>query len=412
MKDNKVIYIVVLVVIGLAMFIFFFFSNRGEPNIKWRETYRHDDRQPYGTYVLYNLLKDKAGEGNFTKLDGPISDNLKDEEDTLVNYFYVGKTLYFGTDDTDTLLNFVSKGNNVFIATKFFPYELGDSLVIQGCTYEEEHYAPKITTNFLNSSLNVEDGYDFLYGEKKDSISYYWGYLEDTNCENMIELGHFDEERPNFVKVDYGAGSFYFHTTPITFTNYYLIDQEKLDYAEKVVSYLPEGKIVWDEFSRLPYEDNDFNSNRSQSESPFKFILSEPSLRWAWYLIIALALLYLIFLAKRKQRVIPVLSPNTNSSIEFAETMGRLYYQQQNHMNLAKHQMNLFLAYLRNHYGLNTKNLDEELIKKTSLKSGLEYEHIEIIFKGYKKLEFIVNISVDHLIEFHERLDYFYKNCK
>ncbi len=77
--------------------------------------------------------------------------------------------------------------------------------------------------------------------------------------------------------------------------------------------------IFWDTKSNTAY--NEVNS-------PLRFILSEPSLRSAWRLGIVGLLLFVLFMAKRRQRIVPVKTALTNTSVAFAKTIGNLYYQE------------------------------------------------------------------------------------
>ena len=200
-----------------------------------------------------------------------------------------------------------------------------------------------------------------------------WEYTDSAAIRSYFEdaviLGTYDSTYINFIRIPYGEGHFYIHNNPRVFTNFYLIDAHKLDYAEKALGHLREGTIYFDDFSTVNYRNN--NSGYGFSDSPLQFILSQQSLRWAWYLLLILALLYLLFRAKRKQRVIPVLEPNTNTSLEFTKTIGNLYYQQKDHSKLAQQKMKLFLAHVRMHYRIPTHEINEQLIRQIRLKSEL-----------------------------------------
>ena len=62
---------------------------------------------------------------------------------------------------------------------------------------------------------------------------------------------------------------------------------------------------------------------------------------------------------KRKQRIIPVLERNENTSFKFISTIGRLYFLQNDHKKLCQQKMKLFYAYIRDRYNINTTKVDE-----------------------------------------------------
>jgi hypothetical protein len=233
------------------------------------------------------------------------------------------------------------------------------------------------------------------------------GYFCDS-ATPFIMLGYVDSNYVNYMQLPYGNGSFLFHTSPMVFANCEMLSKESLEYAGKVFSYLNDGDIYWDEYSKK-YERR---SQAGPSQSPLKYILSQPSLRWAWYLLLAATFLYIIFHAKRKQRAIPVLEPNINTSLEFVKTIGTLYYQQNNPKKICSHKMRLFLEFIRNRYYLQTNTMDEQLLQRISQKSALPLITIEKIFQKHKFIEACVSITEEDFIAFHQSLEYFYKNCK
>ncbi|MBX9853513.1 MAG: hypothetical protein K2X86_17350, partial [Cytophagaceae bacterium] len=125
------------------------------------------------------------------------------------------------------------------------------------------------------------------------------------------------------------------------------------------------------------------------------------------------AILYIIFFAKRRQRPIAIMESKVNTSLEFIKTVGTLYFTQKNHFRLVNLKMKLFLNFIRDRYHLATNTMNEELSKKIALKSGLPEENIKTIFNKFRMLEHKrLNVTADDLINFHNDLDNFYKNCK
>jgi len=206
--------------------------------------------------------------------------------------------------------------------------------------------------------------------------------------------------------VSLDSGVLYLHMAPILFSNFYLRDEEKLQYAEMVFTNLSDQQVFWDEFSQIP-----FNGVESK-KSPLIFILSQPSLRWAWYLLLVMGFLYLVIYTKRRQGIIPVLPKKANTSIEFMETMGDLYFQQNAYLKIVNHQKELFLSFFRTKYGLSTNKIDDAFLMKAELKSGVLRHEIDMIIKEAKRLNFISDISEKDLIDYNKLIESFYKNIK
>jgi hypothetical protein len=144
-----------------------------------------------------------------------------------------------------------------------------------------------------------------------------------------------------------GKGTLYLHSQPMLFSNYFLSTEEGLDYFEKVFSYLPDQISYWDAISKIP-----FANNPEDRRSPLVYVLSQPSLAWAWYLLITCGLIYLVFNYKRIQRPIPVISLPENTSRQYIKTLGSIFMQTKRHDRLMEMKLKLFYDELRMRYRL------------------------------------------------------------
>ncbi len=434
---NKNIRYILLGAVVILTIVFLLLNAGGKKKVSfnWDENYRENNREPYGTYVVHELLKDYYDDKEFTTINGNLVDALPTEENgEVANYVFIGNGIYLDSADMATLLTFAENGNNVFISSKSIPYDLMEYELYDYanyCEYEDwdGYTTERDTVGYLNlahPSLRNKKDFEFKYIDNFETESYRWHYIESRffceEQESFTAIGSVGGYMTNFLKVEYGLGNFYLHTTPIAFTNYHLLEEENLAYANKVFSHLEEGDIYFDGFNHVGeyYEtdggDDDmaglFEPVRLKEDSPLEYILSEPSLRWTWFLLLAIALLYVIFRAKRKQRIIPVLEENTNTSLEFIQSIGTLYFQQNNHAKLCQQKMKLFLAFIRERYNITTHNFDDKQLKKLAKVSDVSEAKIRKIFDLHKDYSTRPSLSEAGLIDFHQAVDYFYKNCK
>ncbi len=420
MKNSKSIIIILVVVVALAVLTYFFMSRTTvKREIDWTENYKPRKEIPYGILLIKDLLKTYHPDKKFKTIESPIRKNLSSKLDsTFSNYVFIGNSLELDSADIDSLLRFVEGGNNAFISTWSIPYELMDRLYGYECGKWEDYFlyeGASVNMNFYDVPFKTDNGFEFKYKYKNSNYKYNWRCVNgDYFCDSLKSfsaLGYMDAHYVNYIRVPYGSGCFLLHTTPLVFCNYQMLEESSLDYAGKAFSYLNDGDIYWDEYS-WHYSGED-EPPSGLSESPFKYILSQPALRWAWYLLLILVFIYVLFHAKRKQRAIPLMQSNTNTSLEFVKTIGRLHYQQQNHKNICRHKMKLFLSFIRSRYYLQTNNPDEKLMQKLCDKSEIPYAAIEKIFQSFKLVNYtIVSLTEEELVEFHQSIDYFYKNCK
>jgi hypothetical protein len=96
-----------------------------------------------------------------------------------------------------------------------------------------------------------------------------------------------------------------------------------------------------------------------------------------WYLFLLGMLVFILFNAKRKQRVVPIISPLGNTTIDFTKSIGNLYFQEGDHDNIINKKIIYFLEKIRNEYLIDTTKLDDEFVKKLHLKSGKELHDIK-----------------------------------
>lgn len=425
MQTNKKYIFLALAIIGMTLLFAYMFGG-GKKHVNWREDYVETNLGPFGTYLSLKLLEGYFPDHDVKILTDSIAILLEAEEEPA-NYVFIGGDMYMDSLSEVTLAKFVEKGNRAFIASKVPPKDLMQQVFEDYCGdfYWDSYSAVYDSTAYFNlqhPDLSMGDSIlDIIYEEKFDTTYYSWHYFPyDLMCEDnehIVPLGSLNEGFDNFIKVDYGAGSFYFHTTPILYTNSVLkILPEGLEYADRSFAHLQEGKVYWDKRSRIWHYDNGtdwWNQKKTfESEGPLQYILAQPSLAWAWYITLGLGLLYFLFRAKRQQRVIPVTEPNRNTSLEFISTIGRMYFVKGNHRKLALDKMRLFLAYVREHYKIQTKNLDEQFIQQLSEKAEVPKDLLKKIIDINQNIKVSSFLSEEMLIDFHNILDQFYKNCK
>jgi hypothetical protein len=78
----------------------------------------------------------------------------------------------------------------------------------------------------------------------------YDGYFEKYNKETSYELGCKDDTDINFIQLKAGKGSIYLHLAPLTFSNYFLLHGQNINYYNKMLSLIPKNtkRVVWDEY--------------------------------------------------------------------------------------------------------------------------------------------------------------------
>lgn len=391
-------------ILGAILALYFLMQAGGDDSgqINWLESFSRDDKIPYGTYVLYQELDQLFPDATVHETRNTIYETLTDWE--KYEMYFGGTTYLFINDDFDAdpsditeLFSYVEMGNHAFIAARFFPEDFTDSLGFEtgvaslGWVSEDS-----VASRYLNPHLPDAKGFDF---QKTNLVDHFT--LIDTFRTEV--LAHNNQGEANLIRVPWGDGAFYLCSAPIILTNYHLLHPENQRFVSLALSHLPaENDLIWDEYYKFK------NLLRRQyTSSPLQYIYSQPALKYAFWLIIASVMLYVIFEIKRTQRIVPIVKPLPNSTLEFTETVGELYYQSKNHKNIAEKRIKIFLEHIRSHYFLKTDTFDDAFIRSLAGKSGVAEPEVAALFRSIVSIQRMSVIEENELIELSHRIDSF-----
>ena len=370
--------------------------NRPKP-FNWDLTLSKDDKDPYGGFILYQQLKDLFPNTEINSYRLPVYNQVNNYTSTNTAYFLIDPSLRLSTSDINELLNYAVIGNYVFLSAENFGQALMDTLKFK--TARRFDFLPdSASPAFKNPALQTTKKINF----SKMTID---GYINQFDTTHTIVLGNNLREEVNFIKVPYGEGAFYVHAAPVCFSNYFLVTGDNAEYSAKALSYLPKDleKIYWDEYYKL---------GPSGSTNPLRFLLNDPYLSWAFRIAVIAMLLFVLFEMKRRQRVIPVLTPLRNSTLDFVETVATVYFNQRDNKNIAAKKISYFLEYVRSVFYLPTTLLNDELKTALAKKSGLAESEIGEIIDLIHTVHTSYSIHDETLLLLNKKIDSFYEKVK
>ena len=391
MKRSNIKYLVPLIITLIIITIIKII----EPEeIDWTKSFAKKDKIPYGGFIIYDISDELFRTRDVVLKELPIYNILKDNYYFNTNYVFINS--YFSPDrlDTEYLLRFVADGNNVFISAFGIYGNLADSLKIQ--TFDEFFSEDSININFSLPEMKSDNGYTYFKGN-------FDNYFSEFDTAFVQVLGENGNGNVNFLRIKYGEGNFLLNTVPLAFTNYDLLNSDNNEYVYKALSHLPVQQTFWDDY----YKDG----NKYQA-STLQYIMSQQSLKWAYYIILVSVVFFIFFYGRRKQRIIPVIAPLTNTTVEFVETVGNLYYQQKDFKNIAEKKISYFLDYLRSKYLIKTGSFDEETIQKIADKSSLSSGKIKSILREIGKINRSQKITEEDLTNINYQIEKFYERTK
>ncbi|ESU22433.1 hypothetical protein FEDK69T_24240 [Flavobacterium enshiense DK69] len=393
MNRTLKIYIAFFVLIAIGIIVID--ANRKKP-IDWSTTYATRDKIPFGLYVFNKEIDGLLPEHKVQRFESTLYEYLDPKYNFADSTYNVKGSLLFISENNEfdepslnELIWFVEHGNTAFLSMKDFPQKLMDTLKTEfGNQYS---LSDSLYFNLTNGVFKHQK-YKFKKGA---SLSYF----NEIDSMNATVLGHQEidtSKHVNFIKVPFGKGNFYLHTQPAAFSNYYLLNKESSGYSANILSYLPKGNIYW--------QTKGFN-NTEASSSPMRYILSQPALKWAWYLFLGGMFIFMIFNAKRRQRIIPIKVPLQNTTVDFTKTIGNLYLQEGNHYVIIDKKIIYFLEKIRTDYLIDTFNLDETFINRLHQKTGKNKSDIEHVVRLIKKHRNNMDSTEKDVIEISKAID-------
>ncbi|WP_187477492.1 DUF4350 domain-containing protein [Amniculibacterium sp. G2-70] len=345
-------------IIFLVVFALLAFFELGKKEITdWRKNFDINQKTPFGLFVFDHeidaLLHNKVQRIKPSPYHY-YTENPKNSPHTIL---VIQKHL--DAESWKKILNQIHSGSDAMIIDTEINKKIQDSLnfVVEAYYNEEqseyEFTDKKLSDNSLkldkfpgNSTITHSDLKNEILGKiKVDSTQW----------------------NANFIKINFGKGHIYYHSDPTFLTNYYLLKPNGERYTEGVFSYLKDQKTLWfvDNIKDLP------------STSPLSFILKNPPLKYAWWLFLGGLLVFAIFGAKRKQRIIPVMEPLKNKSVEFVQSIGNLYLQEGDFHDMMAKKAQYFLYRVKMELLIDPKNLDDAFVKKLQSKTGKDFEKIK-----------------------------------
>lgn len=389
------------------------------------ETYNKDDKKPFGSYVAYNHFQALFKEAFIQRTFESFNETWKDIKDYSSDskyslYFLLAKNIELTAGEAESMIDFIRQGNDMFISADYIDYDLLNKIECE--TERLDEIISEVNGRMSETTVEM----DFGKGFKAPAYKYYYypfqNWFSGYDSANTRILGGNETGKPNYIIKFIGKGRLYLHAAPRVFSNYFLLTANNYQYLENVLSYLrSEPKaIYWDEYyqnqsiNRRKKPQGEGNSRGGDDDkekfSPFDVIKKNPPLLWAFWLAVVALLLYVLVNIKRKQRVINEIKGNTNTTVKFTETVGRLYLQKKNNKNIAEKMITYFYEHIRNSYFLNTTQVNKEFINSLARKSGVPIETTQKLFSTIDKVIADKNVNDLELLQLNELIQKFYKN--
>ena len=363
--------------------------------LDWTVTLSMRDKNPYGAYCLFNELRDIFPEADINSYSLPAYNQINNASASNTAYLFMSPSLSkFSKEDVHELLHYTAAGNYIFLSAFNFSKYLQDTLHVRFGWVNESGSGDSTTINFQNPLLHTKRNIGFKPGTLDEYFTRY-----DTLSTTV--LGTNEQNKANFIRMRVGKGAIFLHVLPHCFSNNFLLTRDNASYTAKALSYIPADvdHVLWDEY---------YKPGRAVSTNPLRYLLNDPYLRWVFRLGLATMVLFVLFSMKRRQRVIPVISPLQNSTMDFVRTVGNVYFNKKDNKNIAEKMISYFLEYVRTHFFLQTNMLDKPFVLALSKKTGVQQADLDRLMETIGAVQTGYETSDQLLLQLNRQLDSFY----
>lgn len=357
--------------------------NKGPSLPSLRETFSKKDTDPFGTAVAFEQVEQLFYSNDVRVKKSNLAATLSENADTSSLYISISKKFFLSDADRDQLLSFANRGNAVFISAEEIDSALLGTI---GLPPQKIFLRTGDINSLNNTSVRLNPGnfsgptsFSYFYLPLNNSLT-----LQTGDSLTRL-LGTTESGAPNFILVFYGKGRIYIHSEPRAFSNYFLLQNNNFQYLQQAFNYMdavPEH-LFWDDY----YNKHIFREAGSDAQSGLSIILKEPAMAWAFWISLAMMSLYILFGSKRRQRIVPPIQFNQNTSVAFTETISRLYLEKKDNRNIAEKMITYFFEHVRNTYFLNTNQLNDDFISTLSRKSNIPLADTASLIKIVKGIQ-------------------------
>ena len=285
----------------------------------------------------------------------------------------------------------IEEGNNAIIATDYNISYYDDSTEEMGLGYKcysNNYYYDG--DYFSKESLSINASYDTVYWESGEMFAPASYPINSVFCSKELILSSdyrilatLNEKHENGSDGDVdtvagirdcGKGKIVVVSMPMLFSNYGILNDTIRPLVLRLLSQCSDLPMVRYDPSLMSEMEQD-----EQEDSPLHYLLANRPLRWALYLALTTVILFVLFSARRRQRVIPVIKPPVNHMMDFVKRIGGIYYKRHDNVDLLIKKYVTFGNELRTKAMINVDDYDhiDDELQSLSTRTGIPFKELQ-----------------------------------
>lgn len=375
---------------------------------EWGVTFSPVDRNPFGCWVMDSVMRQALPKGYEARRTTLTQMALS--KDSTCNILRLTNT-YPPLDslDIDAIKRLTARGQHVMLVANSLDASGADTAAVAkafGATMRGyDSFSLQDAQRYLSTGASIQEiatwhkgangypahRYRVLYAMTGSQVS----IVDSVRWEVLAGHPATNTQKKHTVLAAtrrMGRGRLTLVSMPLLFSNYGIVVGDHSALLFRLMSGVAGRKVV-----RLTQQETT-DEKQALSQTPLRVLLQFTPLRWALYLSVAVLLLFFVFTARRRQRVIPVTASPVNHTLEFTQLVGTLFYLRHDRTALVRRKWALFANALRRTAGVDVEALDHDdhLFTVLAERTALSYEDVA---RRIKHLRYLVanenNLSVD-----------------
>ena len=386
MKSSRLFIVVIIALMAVILL----FEMNAPARFNWDDLSRsYKSKQPFGCYVMDSVLRASLPHG-YEVIGSDFEQYIGENAKPVKHTFLFTNTFEYFRPDTN-FLKMIEEGNNAIIATDYNISYYDDSTEEMGLGYKcysNNYYYDG--DYFSKESLSINASYDTVYWESGEMFAPASYPINSVFCTKELILSSdyrilatLNEKHENGSDGDVdtvagirdcGKGKIVVVSMPMLFSNYGILNDTIRPLVLRLLSQCSDLPMVRYDPSLMSEMEQD-----EQEDSPLHYLLANRPLRWALYLALATVILFVLFSARRRQRVIPVIKPPVNHMMDFVKRIGGIYYKRHDNVDLLIKKYVTFGNELRTKAMINVDDYDhiDDELQSLSTRTGIPFKELQ-----------------------------------
>ena len=392
MKFSRIYILCILVFLALVFVVQYRMPRR----FNWQESFSPYSTQPFGCKIFDNVLASTLPNG-YEVTEKTFYQLKNDSVETFRTVIVHNHRRSFSDLDIESMLKMAERGDKIVLIGNDFQHEINDTLGVSTIVDWQSKLPDfgNVKGDYFRTPLILwvrwegdSVAYDSRVFEGYPKLLEYYIVI-DTDSDAVkrehkpLAISPKGENWKVVLEIPVGKGSIYLVSAPLLFTNYGILDDECRDFVMRVLTQVADRPVV----RTTAYLPN-IGKYTEEEQSPLRYFLAQPPLRWTIYLTMLTVIVFMVFTARRRQRVIPIVKEPENRNREFVGLIATLYEQRRDYRDLVLKKFTYFAEELRREQHLDITDAadDDRNIGLLAQRTGINADEIATLIAELRQL--------------------------